>query len=105
MNHVCILAISIFVGLATFLMLQPKQGKNPHVGFNLKIYDTNNQCYHIHHWMYMGLLIALVMATIVISGGQFNLPITVFVGFLTGASISDYVYCDSCKIKGTCSSK
>ena len=95
-NRTYIISFLIFFlsTLGIFILLQPKQGHNPRVGFNLEIYDTHNTCFHIHHWVYMMFLFLYTTVIVVISKGMFNEMVLALLGFLLGGSFSDLAYRD-----------
>lgn len=97
-----IFLFSILISLLLVLLLGPKQDESPDIGFNLKIYYKNNTCFHIHHWMYMLLLIFIIVSSVLISKGSFNNSIFAILGILIGASLGNLKYSDWYQIKKPC---
>jgi hypothetical protein len=94
--------LSITLTLVTFLLLQPKQGQKPKFGFNLQIYKEKDECLHIHHWMYMISILFIIVMSVVLSDGEFNIFILIPLGILIGGSLSDLRYTDFLEIYKKC---
>jgi len=88
--------LSFIITLILFIVIQPKQGHNPRIGFNLVLNYRSNYCFHIHHWVYMILLAIITIVSIFLLNikGKHNTVILVWLGFLLGGSASDLVYTD-----------
>lgn len=84
--------------IITFVLVQPKQGNSPKIGFTFKVYDKDTYCYHIHHWVYMLTLSLFTIIIVLLSQGTFM----AILGFLIGGSISDLVYKDFYKFIVKC---
>ena len=85
-----------------FVIVQPKQGHSPKIGFTFKVYDKDTYCYHIHHWVYMLTLSLFTIIIVLLSQGTFNEIIMAILGFLIGGSMSDLVYKDFYKFIVKC---
>ena len=84
--------LSFIITLILFIVIQPKQGHNPRIGFNLVLNYRSNYCFHIHHWVYMMSSSLLIVSVVIISDGNFVPPLVMTLGFLTGGSFSDLYY-------------
>jgi hypothetical protein len=85
---------SIIISLLFFLITEPKEKGKPLFFFNLLLYKSDNICYHIHHWMYMIVVIFLIYVCVTISNGTFNKIILVIIGFFIGGILGDLKYRD-----------
>lgn len=90
--------VLFIITFVVFVIVQPKQGNSPKIGFTFKVYDKDTYCYHIHHWVYMLTLSLFTIIIVLLSQGTFM----AILGFLIGGSISDLVYKDFYKFIVKC---
>ena len=98
-----VFSLGIAIGLGTFWGYgATKNDGQPKVGFNLLIYRRGNACLHIHHWMWMSAVAAMIGLVTFLSGGT-TTPVLWFIyGVLLGASLTDLRYSDSATIQVPC---
>ena len=106
MKNLIVFPVAVVISFLLFLLLGAKRtGEKPIVGFSIILYEGNNVCLHIHHWMYMFVIALLVAIVIFLSNGQVTAPILALYGFLLGGSLASLRYKDSLHVRVPCSSK
>lgn len=94
--------ITVLIFFIVFAIFQPKQGNKPKIGKNLLIYDKNEMCYHIHHWILSLIIMILIISIVLISKGLFNTAIVIILGAFSGIMLSGFLYKDFLSIKQKC---
>lgn len=89
-----IFIVTIIASVVFFLITEPPEKGKPLIGFNILLYKSNDMCYHIHHWMYMIILVLLISIIVIVSNGVFNKKILMIIGFLIGGILGDLKYKD-----------
>lgn len=84
------------------ILMPPKAGGKPKLGFNLLIYISGNLCLHIHHWMYLFPFVVYTIILCFVSGGYFTRIVGLGTGFLVGLSMLDFRYADWDIVKTPC---
>jgi hypothetical protein len=90
--------------ISTFLLFFITRMKNRELpyGFHVLAYQTDDICYHIHHWIYSGAFSSLILIVIWLSEGIFNYSVLLYLGFLLGLTSSDIIFTDFNKIRENC---
>ena len=96
-----LLFISIILGFILLYLInylpEKKDKKNTYI---LELYlFINGQCYHIHHWITLSIILILIF---LINRIDNIIILNIIVGFILGAILEDFLFKDEFKLKNNC---
>ena len=80
-----------------FLPVKEHKKKNTYI---LELYFfINNQCYHIHHWITLSVILIIIFLINIIDN---IIILNIIIGLILGAILEDFLFKDEFKLKNNC---